>query len=187
MPLPPSGFLAGRLFYDLEGQAIDDAEITFGVSSSSFGTSLVNDIYDFMTDSLKEALDGSAAITRLEMTDDTAVTISSTNAAVGGTATGGAGVPQAAYVVKKVGTTGGRRNRGRWYLPGISEGKVDGAGNVDATFAGLRQADMDILLAAFDGNSVPLHILHADLSTPTPVAQLLFEGKIGTQRRRLHR
>jgi len=175
------------VFYDLEGQALDDAEVTFGVALPAFTQANVDTLFGIYTDNFKSSLDGSAAISRLQATDSTLVTIVSSTGAVGGTATGGAAVPQAAYLVRKIAAVGGRANTGRMYLPGVSESKVDGAGTVDSTFRNGRQTEMNTFLDDLGAADIGFVILHANGSTPTDVTALLFEGKIATQRRRLKR
>lgn len=102
----------------------------------------------------------------------------------GGQAAPGA-TPQVAYLIKKSTSMGGRRNRGRWYLPGVSEGYVSEAGIVaSGTLAGMVTA-CDTFLARIDTEESPMVILHSQSSDPTSVVELAPDNRVATQRRRL--
>jgi hypothetical protein len=107
-----------------------------------------------------------------------------------------------ALLVKKTNGRGGKKNRGRMYLPwALAENKVDELGNIDATIlAGLQTAftAMVTSLAAADvtlaianktlvvGGDGKKHVTHIGLAVQ-PVTQLTVEGVVATQRRRLGR
>ena len=114
--------------------------------------------------------------------------------------------PNTAYLVKKTSNLGGRRGRGRIYIPGVDETKVTSDGRLEATKLGQLQTAMD----AFEGEvalaGFPLMILHnpatiwvledgqprreptADpIPVPTPVLDLIVQSTVATQRRRLRR
>lgn len=110
---------------------------------------------------------------------------------------GGAAVasmpPNTSYLVKKITGLGGRKNRGRMYLPCPPENAVDDKGLVLEDPRG----DLNVAVAAWvnttndelvaEGATVPTPvILHTDeLDTPTPIFQFLTDGMVATQRRRL--
>lgn len=92
-----------------------------------------------------------------------------------------------AWLVRKDTGVGGRKNRGRFYLPGMGEVDVDGVGNISsasltAVQAGLNGLVTDLFTAGFD----PV-ILHNSVMTPTPVINLIVEGLAGTQRQRMRK
>jgi hypothetical protein len=108
-------------------------------------------------------------------------------------------LPQnSAHLVRKNTTAGGRRNRGRFYLPGVNEGGVNDVGVLDqsqitATNTALTNflAECFIPAELFEG----MVVLHSYLAgtpsgeqmAPTPVASLVCQPVIATQRRRLRR
>lgn len=98
-------------------------------------------------------------------------------------------VPQnTAVLVKKVSNLGGRRNRGRFYVPGLPETDIDNAGNmVGASLAAWGTA-MNNLQLGLESDSFldRLVIFHSAAPlTPTIVASLAVDPKVATQRRRL--
>ncbi len=187
MPVPPAGFQACNLFYDLDGMGTDDAEVTFGVALPAFDLTNVNAVFNIFGDNFKTVLSNSAVITRAEVHDNSLVTITSTGSPKVGTVTGDGMTPQVAYLIKKLTALGGRRNRGRMYLPGANESKVDGQGNVSSSFVTSLQTAADWFFTDLGTADIGLVILHADSSTPTDVTGLTAQAKVATQRRRLKR
>lgn len=109
-----------------------------------------------------------------------------------GPVTGGnaAGVlPQnCAVLVKKVTSLGGRRNRGRFYVPGLSETDVDSTGTILTTPLANWGTAVNNLQLGLESDSFldRLVIFHSSAPlTPTIVADLDVDRKIATQRRRL--
>ncbi len=109
----------------------------------------------------------------------------------GGTA---APLPQnSALLFHKRSGAAGRRNRGRFYLPGVGEGAVDGAGRVGAPdVAAFNTLVTSFLGAVVTAESVAnMVILHSDgISTapdPTIVNFMNCDTVIATQRRRLRK
>jgi hypothetical protein len=112
----------------------------------------------------------------------------------GGELTGGIGSaglsPQVAYLYRKYTTSLGRANRGRFYLPGCVESKVDGGGAVDGTFLTDQRNHAASALAALTSstpNDYEMLLLHTNSSDVTPVVALYPEPYVATQRRRLVR
>lgn len=104
------------------------------------------------------------------------------------------GIPlNSAYVVQKRTVQGGRRNRGRCYLPGVVDASVDESGLLSV----LAQADLQSAVddwitqteaawVAEGATEVYPCILHADgVGAPPVVEQFSVSQRIGTQRRRL--
>ncbi len=95
------------------------------------------------------------------------------------------------YLIQKRSGLGGRRRRGRLYLPPPPEGAVGPTGLLTAGELGLMQTAMTNWLAAM--NTSPgiedMVILHSTgisgTPAPTPVNQLVVSPTIATQRRRL--
>lgn len=120
------------------------------------------------------------------------VVFESTNAPSAGLGAG-APLPQnCAVLATKRTALAGRRNKGRWYIPGIGEGAVDALGVIagatvtafqtamNATFTNLRSVT----------NVEQLYILHNSegVTAPGPPSEIIswaIQPKIATQRRRL--
>lgn len=94
-----------------------------------------------------------------------------------------------AYLVRKSTGLGGRRNRGRMYIPGVLADELGDDATITTTkFAALQLAVNDWLAAVVAiANVDEMVILHQGLTpgTPTPVVSLTLEEKVATQRGRL--
>lgn len=105
---------------------------------------------------------------------------------VGGTP--GAGSPSnCAFLITKSTGLGGRKGRGRMYLPGCTESQVGSDGALDAGQQALLQTAMTNWQGALTFVGQPLVLLHNDETSPTPVTSLSVQGVIATQRRRMRR
>lgn len=105
----------------------------------------------------------------------------------------GASLPSnCALLVHKRTARGGRRGRGRVYLPwSLDDTIVDEIGIVPSATVTANNTKMATWLAQMTVEAVPMVLLHDEGLTaegpPDPVTQLLVDGLIGTQRRRLGR
>lgn len=100
-----------------------------------------------------------------------------------------------ALLVAKNSGIGGRKNRGRFFIPGIlAESSVNDVGVIGSgtvtSFQGFADNMLTDLTAGVGGNpSVPMYILHNDTGpstiAPTAVSSLSVSATISTQRRRL--
>lgn len=107
-------------------------------------------------------------------------------AAIGGI--GGAGSPSnAAYLVRKNTSLGGRQGRGRMYLPGVAESTTGSDGAIDPGTRDIIQDEVTTFGNLLVLASIPMVLLHTDATAPTPVTTLVLQGRIATQRRRLRR
>jgi len=99
--------------------------------------------------------------------------------------------PNSAVLVTKLTALGGRKGRGRSYLPGISEisGSLDSTGAFSGTAAANIQASYQSLIDDLQGHvngPYTAVLLHSDEAmTPTVLTGVRCEPKIATQRRRL--
>jgi hypothetical protein len=93
--------------------------------------------------------------------------------------------PNVAYLVKKNTGVGGRKNRGRMYVPGCVETKVDSAGIVTPTFQATLQGNFTDWQEAAAVANFTMQILHNSVVDPTVVTSLFVESTVATQRRRL--
>lgn len=108
-----------------------------------------------------------------------------------GTYAGSSAAPQVAILVRKTSALGGRRNRGRMYIPGPPEGQVEPGGRLNPTYRGQVQSEVEDLLGdlpAAAANVDQMVIFHQEGSpTPTVVTELVVDGLVATQRRRVGR
>lgn len=93
-----------------------------------------------------------------------------------------------ATLVKKTTALGGRRNRGRMFVPGLAEGDVDNVGALSAGFLLTAQTQAELIRTNLSGltevDSVVL--LHQSAPfDPTVITALVPDLRIGTQRRRM--
>jgi hypothetical protein len=105
---------------------------------------------------------------------------------VGGTST--ATVPiNCATLLDKHTARGGRKGRGRCFLPPIwwSEANVDSLGNATSTVQSSAQALWASALTALLASDTPPVLLHSDGSTPDPITSWDVKALMATQRRRM--
>ena len=174
-------------FYDLTGQGFEEAQITFGVDLPTFDQTNVNALDDIFKDNLKPLCVAAHQLTRTVVVDSTGLTFESTNAPVAGTASGTGWSPQVCFLIRKVTAVGGRRNRGRWYLPGGSEGDVDTNGDIPAGALAVVNTNVNNFFSDITTADFGFCILHADGGAPTDIVDLVPSARCATQRRRLQR
>jgi len=108
----------------------------------------------------------------------------------GGTAAVPGTTPQVSYLVKKLTARGGRKGRGRMYIPGPPEDAVDAYGQLsESQYDALVTAVADFSAAMLTAtNFGKLVLLHTDpLDEPDDLTNMFPEVKVATQRRRLDR
>lgn len=103
-----------------------------------------------------------------------------------GGAAGGEMMPlNSCYLVQKRTNTGGRRGRGRMYLPGVAIGATEEDGTVSIGVVGGIETNFAAMLAEMPAGWSPA-LMHATAPfLPTPIAAFAPQGKIATQRTRL--
>jgi hypothetical protein len=204
MPLLiPEGFAAVELLLRHVSQT-RQAEVTFGIELASV-TGSNTELADQITTDYESTLG---------VRTDIGVLIGPTVLHIGqsggealtieGTLTGGGArdtnvaPSNCAFLFKKVTARGGRRGRGRFYLPWIvADAGVDDVGAIDGGEAGpTEDAATDFLLALGDAGSPvgahPMVLLHNSGGSTTPgdpdlVTALVGDRLIATQRRRIGR
>lgn len=132
-----------------------------------------------------------------------------------GTAPGNAAPNNTAYIFEKLTQRGGKRGRGRMFVPGIPEGQVDAAGNIVAAYASGVQTNLNTFYANLIGNPVGIPgdavqpvLFHGNTTTttrsapgtnprtvtittgapgpaPDDITGFALDPRVGTQRRRL--
>jgi len=99
--------------------------------------------------------------------------------------------PNTAVLVKKATASGGRRNRGRMYVPGLAiRSLVTPAGIIDPSFLADFQTNLDTFLSYVNAgtgfSATNLGVLHSEPpSAPAVITALTADNKVATQRRRL--
>lgn len=108
-----------------------------------------------------------------------------------GVEVGGAGgtfaSPNLAYLVEKNTALGGRRGRGRMFLPGVTESGIGSAGGLDSTVASDFATNLGNWFDTFAGAGVSPVLLHSDATSPTPITSFTIDPTVATQRNRLRR
>lgn len=186
----PDGFAQARIFWSITGDP-EPVEITFGIDSGAASDA----------DTLAEFIYTSwiAQFTAATFWDGAVLTKVTVTMNVGGDLIDGEHTPNtvgsAAFnpmsmsvcmLLKKRTAAGGRKNRGRCYLPNVFLGElsVTPAGlilNVLVDDTTDRWSNFIVALAA---GAVPMVILHGDSSAPTGVIDGSCELYVATQRRR---
>lgn len=108
------------------------------------------------------------------------------SAAVGGQAATGVS-PAVTYLARKNTLLGGRKGRGRMYIPGPTEGSVSTAGVIlEATRANLEAA-LTSFRSELANDGIILELLHNDSTVPTTITSFTVDSVAATQRRRQRR
>jgi len=106
---------------------------------------------------------------------------------VQGHATGACGAAAPAFLVTKNTALGGRKGKGRFFIPAVPEPSVDVGGILTTSVWGAMQTDADDFFAQMNDAFIPLALEHGDGSTPTPLTGLSVSTIVATQRRRQRR
>lgn len=101
-----------------------------------------------------------------------------------GGAGGAAGAAQVSTLVQKQTLTGGRKGRGRFFIPAVPEANVDPGGRLTAGTLATLEASGIAMLAALSADSIPMYLLHEDVTAPYEVTELVPSAFVATQRRR---
>lgn len=82
---------------------------------------------------------------------------------------------------------GGRKGRGRTYLPGVPEANTGANGDLLALYVTNLTTAFSDFLGAVAAVDLPVYLLHGDETAPTEVEAFVVEVRPATQRRRLRR
>lgn len=188
MPIVPSGYANVVCKFDLIGSNRDPA-ITFGIrlDGALFGQVRVEAIRDAVEARLMPPVSSNIILTSVEMKigpgESGPTFVAPTNEPGG--ASGSGMTPNVAYLFKKRTNLGGRKNRGRFYMPGVTESPVDSVGAIEAPTLAVLQTAANNFLADLAAADSPMVVLHNDVTTPTEVSSLIVDPRVATQRRRL--
>src|SRR4029453_202822 len=114
--------------YDFEAHGTDDGRVVFGVLAAADDQGRAKLIFSRWRVSFALGTAADVAFTFAEIRTSADLVFTSTSAAAGGTVGGGSVPPNSAYLLKKTTALGGRKHRGRSYIPGVPREWVDGAG-----------------------------------------------------------
>lgn len=109
-------------------------------------------------------------------------------ATIVGTKTGAPVPVNCAYLARKNTTLGGRRNRGRAYLPPLfgDETTVDQAGEITSATVNSINTLINSAFAAMIAGGISAVLFHTEAPfTPTPVTGMSVQTTLATQRRRM--
>jgi hypothetical protein len=109
--------------------------------------------------------------------------------AVAGTGASGTLPNNCAVLCRKFTASGGRRNRGRFYLPPayFLETEVNQVGTLDPAVVTEYQGYVDSLLAQLGLQDCSPRLLHSDGGNATPITNIIVQPKLATQRKRMRR
>ncbi len=197
VPIIPSGFVhvAHHLRYVSDPE---DMIVTYAVSrpEGSIGdlTALANALHGAFQTAWGGQLNSGYTHPRVTVRlgiDGAPDIVAESNTAIGNFTGSSAVLPSnCALMVKKITGQGGRRNKGRMYIPGYAEGVVDGNGFLNgADVTSLRTVVQNWRTAiaglADVGEVVLLHSLVGQ--APTVVTNFDIDPRIATMRRRMRR
>ena len=95
--------------------------------------------------------------------------------------------PNVAVLIRKNTATGGRRGRGRMYMPGVAQVAQLEGGFLTTAFQAAAQAGANTLLSGMATDDTPMVVLHDTLAggIPAGVTSLTVQTILATQRRRI--
>lgn len=145
--------------------------------------------------SLKTVMDSSVSLTAVRVslgTDGAADLVYVLGAAVVGGASGSYAPPNCAVLFHKTTARGGRRGRGRMFLPwAVLQSSLDETGIITSAYVTTLTNAALAWRTALSSATVPLVLLHGPGKTPVvapdPVTSITADRMIATQRRRLGR
>lgn len=95
--------------------------------------------------------------------------------------------PGVAALAHKNTGLGGRKGRGRLFIPGVPGSATVQTGQLTSGALTLYQGVLDDLIPDLATEGADMVLLHGDATTPTTVTSMTIDGTTATQRRRLRR
>lgn len=93
-----------------------------------------------------------------------------------------------AFLIRKRTLFGGRANQGRWYVPGVSEQDVDGAGVLAGSKITELEANIENwVVGCVSHNFFPVILHNTNTIIPTAIDTFHVESLVATQRRRMRK
>lgn len=187
--MPPLVIPAGYAeceFIHTQNDTLQQAICTLGVNTDD--TTLLNDIANLWSADMLAEMNNSFTYTqfRARVAGGTLLTVAFAQPGHGG---GSGTSPQVSYLYRKNTLVPGRANHGRMYYPGCDETSVDADGRVASGKLTGLDAQATAFVSDLGALSTPVvpYILHHSALAPTAVNQIVAEGVVATQRRRLKR
>lgn len=188
MPIIPFGF--GQINWVFGGTACPNgAEVTMGFERSGTDpvATLAAAAYDAWADNML-ANQSSAVVLRSAVVklgpSSTGATGVHTGSATGAESAA-ATPPQVAVLCRKITAVGGRKGRGRFYMPGPPEGSIDADGGIGSTYFGEVNTGLDDFWDQLVASALSPVLLHSASGDPTDVTSFSASSLVATQRRRL--
>lgn len=194
--LIPVGYGEGVWIFRAPG-GTKNVTMTMGFHNGTVSTvsTVAGDLYDAVNSGVDDNLCMAASMvtgwqllgTDFTYMDDTGPFIGSYRATTTGTKSGSPLPTNCAFLASKGTATGGRKGRGRWFVPPfvLGESGVDGNGIIDSGALAVVQGYLDAFLAQCDTLSLEPVLLHSAAGTPSPITALTFQAQLATQRRRM--
>lgn len=196
MPTIPAGFAEATFIFNVTGK-VRDCTWSLGFDVDDFGTisaaDMANEIRTLFSQTGSPYVAGQIAVgwtfqgvSVTKQLEDGPLTGQSLSPVVGTVSVGPLPVNCSLLFTKQT-TSGGRRNRGRAFVPPIhlSEGDINAIGVITADVSGL-QGRYDAALGALEAIGYDPVLFHQSAPfTPTPVTGLALSSLIATQRRRM--
>lgn len=105
-----------------------------------------------------------------------------------GTVAGAGVAPSECALIKKITLAGGRKNRGRMFMPGLRDTDIDQSGSLDGNVQSDLQDSWVAFKTSLEGATYTMTLLHTNpADTPTEITTLEVDSVSATQRRRLRR
>lgn len=119
--------------------------------------------------------------------DESGPLIASYRSTVTGTKDGSPLPVNCSFLVSKSSATGGRKGRGRWFVPPfmLGESGVDGQGQISSGIIPTLQGYLDQVMSQNTAIGFGACILHSVAGTPAEITAMTLQPQIATQRRRL--
>lgn len=196
MPIP-LGYAGVSLYYQLTGY-VRPAVVTFGVETGDKSAAAISDdvVQSFSAvNSLKSRMDTNVNMNRVRVAVGTVTgedIISDLAYNVPGDFAGYAQPPNVAVLVHKQSNRGGRRGRGRMFLPwSVGQGHILESGVIEEPNRTNIQNSVTVFFQKLVTEEIPMVLLHQEGKTaaglPDLVTGLRLDSRIATQRRRLGR
>lgn len=188
----PEGFIEATFQHRLEDtNLVADCVIGFRELEDFDFSTIAGDLFNDWNSTVGNFQNEKCILTGVRVVrgpSETAV-ISDFGGSDSGDDTGSPATFNTAYLVRKNTLLGGRANRGRIFVPGVGENRVDGAGVLDGTFKTAAQGDLDDFLATTATHNVQMCVLHSTSAIPVlnAVVSLTLQDVAATQRDRMRR
>jgi hypothetical protein len=163
--------------------------IGFSNSGSNSAAECAESFHDVWVAQMMPLLSSSLVLdaVRVKLGPDATGPSADFNSGITGDVGGETETPQTALLVQKVTAIGGRKGRGRMFVPGVPGAIYSSSG----IMSGVELAEFGTALFNFGGAltlaGLPTALLHSDATAPTLITSLTPSATAATQRRRIRR